>query len=240
MMRRPILLFLFLYCATAQLFAVTEPNLRAVSKNKTVNSDYTTGFSAQRLYVSGGYGLINGNFIVASAIKESVAKGWDNVSVVKRPTWFLRTEYAISPHWGLGINFASGGVGFNVSLDSLTSQNVQVSGNLSYTTWSALARVNYHIFNSNKLDIFIGTGIGYRGNRVRVTSNDPVKDRWNFPVDLGFVSKVIPNTIGIPTLGADFTAGVRYFPHPAVAFYTEFGIAKSIIQGGVSFAFNTR
>lgn len=235
---KSVVFFLFLFCASAQLSASANP-LNPVIPKKSSNktSDYTTGFSAQRLYISGGYGVINGNFIVASALKESVAKGWNEVSVVKRPTWFVRAEYALTPHWGLGINFAHGGVGFDVKLDSLTSQNVQVTGNLNYTTWSALARVNYHIFTSNAVDVFVGTGIGYRANRVRVSSNDPVKDRWDFPVDLGFVSKVIPKTLGIPTVGADVTAGVRYFPYPSLAFYTEFGLAKSIIQGGVTLSF---
>jgi hypothetical protein len=54
---------------------------------------------------------------------------------------------------------------------------------------------------------------------------------------LGFVSKVIPKTLGMTTVGADVTAGVRYFPYPSLAFYTEFGLAKSIIQGGVTLSF---
>lgn len=234
----PVAFFIFLFCASAQLSVRANPIKLGGPKISAAKKDEgITGFSAQKLYISAGYGVINGNFIVASALKESVGKGWNEVSVVKRPTWFIRSEYALTPHWGLGINFAHGGVGFDVRLDSLTSQNVQVTGNLTYTTWSALTRVNYHIFTSNAVDVFLGAGIGYRANRVKVTSNDPVKDRWNFPVDLGFVSKVIPNTIGVPTVGADFTAGVRYFPHPSIALYTEFGLAKSIIQGGVTLSF---
>lgn len=195
------------------------------------------GFTQGKVYISMGYGLINGNFIVANAIKNSVAKNWDNVTLQKRPTWMAKAEYALTPHWGLGAHFAIGGLGADASLDSFLSTGVKVSGNLRYTTWSLLARVNYHIFAENNFDLYIGTGIGFRANNLRVTSNDNLTDRWDFPVDLGFIEKRIPSTLSIPTVGADFTLGMRYHVLPPLAVYAEFGVAKSIVQAGATLRF---
>lgn len=195
------------------------------------------GFTKGKVYVSMGYGLINGNFIVANAIKKSVAKNWDNVGLQRRPTWMAKAEYALTPHWGLGAHFAIGGLGVNASIDSFISPGVRISGDLRYTTWSLLTRVNYHIFAENNFDLYVGAGIGFRANNLRVTSNDNLTDRWDFPVDLGFVEKRIPNTLSVPIIGADFTVGMRYHILPPVAVYAEFGVAKSIIQTGATIRF---
>lgn len=199
--------------------------------------DEGTGFTQGRLYLSGGYGLINGNFIAANALKKSVGKNWENISLNKRPTWMVRAEYALTPHWGLGLNFATGGLGVHASLDSFISPDVRISGDLKYSTWSLLTRVNYHILADNKFDLYVGLGIGYRGNKVTVTSNDNITDRWNFPVDLGFIEKRIPNTLRIPFVGADFTVGFRYHVLPALAVYAEAGVAKSVLQTGITLGF---
>lgn len=208
-----------------------------VASSRTGWGDDAPGFSQGRVYISMGYGLINGSFIAANAIKRSVAKNWDNLSLSKRPIWMAKAEYALTPHWGLGAHFAIGGIGVNATLDSFISPGVRISGELSYSTWSLLTRVNYHIFTESNFDLYVGAGIGFRANNLRVSSNDNLTDRWNFPVDLGFVEKRIPKTLSVPTIGADFTMGMRYHILPPLAVYAEIGVAKSIFQAGATFRF---
>ena len=196
-------------------------------------SAFTKGHS----YVSGGYGLINANFILARTLDKSLKNGWDEVRFSKVPNLYLKGEYALSNHLGLGLNIATGGLIAHVAIDSLNNQNVQIAGDLTYRSWSALARVNYHVLNDGVWDLYMGLGIGLRMNTVRVTSNDPITDRWNFPVNLGVVEKRIPNAFSFPSVGADLTLGVAYKISKNVAFFTEMGMAKSALQAGFRVGF---
>jgi len=91
--------------------------------------------------------------------------------------------------------------------------------------------------NKTEHRLYIGLGVGVRMNTVRVNSNDPLSDRWNFPVNLGFVEKRIPNSLSLPSLGADLTFGLAYSINPAISVYTEMGMAKSALQAGLRVGF---
>ncbi len=192
------------------------------------------GFTQGKFYFSAGIGTVNLNYVLASKLKNSIAPNWKHVTIDKRNTWYGKAEYAITPHLGLGLDLAYSGLDVNVSMDSVTSLNIPISGKLSYRTWSALARVNYHILEENNFDFYLGLGIGYRANNLSVTSNDTKTDRWNFPVDLGFITKRIPHTLRVPTIGGDLTLGMRYHILPPVAIYAELGLAKTFLQVGVT------
>lgn len=190
-------------------------------------------FSKEKTFVSVGYGLMNANFILANTLEKSLLNGWDEVNFSKVPNWYIKGEYALSNHVGVGVNVATGGLIAHVFVDSLNNQSVRIAGDLTYRTWSALARFNYHALSNEKWDIYLGAGLGLRMNTVAVSSNDPLTDRWNFPVNLGFVEKRIPNKLSVPTIGADFTLGFAYHFSPAIAAYTEMGMAKSAMQAGI-------
>lgn len=110
---------------------------------------------------------------------------------------------------------------------------MQIAEDLTYRSWSALARINYHVLNDDVWDLYMGLGIGLRMNTVRVTSNDPITDRWNFPVNLGIVEKHISNSLSFPSVGADLTLGLAYKLPKTMAVYTEMGMAKSALQAGL-------
>lgn len=208
---------------SGQEFARAEVDYSAFTKGKT--------------FVSGGYGLINANFIMAKTLEKSLLNGWDEVNFSKVPNVYVKGEYALSNHVGVGLNIATGGLIANVFLDSINNQNVRIAGDLTYKSWSALARINYHALNHNQWDLYIGLGVGVRMNTVKVNSNDPLSDRWNFPVNLGFVEKRIPNSLSLPSLGADMTMGLAYSINPAISVYTEMGMAKSALQAGLRVGF---
>lgn len=196
-----------------------------------------SAFTKGNTYISGGYGLINANFIMARTLEKSLMKGWDDVNFSKVPNIYIKGEYAVSNHVGVGVNVATGGLIAHVAIDSVNNQNVRIAGDLTYRSWSALARINYHALNSEKWDLYLGLGVGLRMNTVKVTSNDPITDRWNFPVNLGILERRIPNSISFPSIGADLTMGLTYHLSPSVALYSEVGMAKSAMQAGFRVGF---
>ncbi|MBM3921192.1 MAG: hypothetical protein FJ347_08220 [Sphingomonadales bacterium] len=198
--------------------------------------DYSA-FTKGKTYISGGFGLINANFILARTLEKSLLGSWKEVNFSKVPNVYVKGEYAVSNHLGVGLNIATGGLVAHVAMDSLNNQNVRIAGDLTYKSWSTLARINYHVLNDGVWDFYMGLGIGLRMNTVRVTSNDPIADRWDFPVNLGVVEKRIPSSLSFPSLGADVTLGLAYSLSQNIAFYTEMGMAKSALQAGFRVGF---
>ena len=221
------------FCILAISFNTTMLAAQEVFRSVVPLSAFTKG----NTYISGGYGLINANFILARTLEKSLLNGWDEVNFSKVPNLYAKGEYAISNHMGVGLNVATGGLIANVAIDSLNNQNVRIAGDLIYRSWSALARFNYHVLNDERWDLYVGLGIGLRMNSVKVTSNDPLTDRWNFPVNLGIIEKQIPNSISFPSVGGDVTLGLAYDLSSHVALYTEMGMAKSALQAGLRVGF---
>lgn len=230
-MRKTFLMSVF--AAGNMAWATEVPKLGMPYRTAEWNND-VPGFVKGKIYLSGGIGGLNLNYRIANAMKSSIAPNWKSVEIERRNTWFGKAEYALTPHVGLGVGFSYSGLNINVKMDSVTSMNIPIDGTLKYRTWSALARVNYHIIQENNFDLYIGTGLGFRANNFSVTDNDPIYDRWNFPIDLGIITRKIPHTLSVPTFGADFTVGMRYHILPPIAVYAEFGVAKSFAQGGIT------
>lgn len=230
---RKALLILLLSANIATIFAsdyVPESPTRMQEKDPDA-----LGFAQGRFYVSAGIGVLNLNAALIRGLKNSIAPNWKGMTIDKMPTLFGKAEYAIARHHGVGLNFAYSGLDVNVSMDSLTRFNVPVRGTLSYRSWSLLGRYNFHFIAEKDLDVYLGLGVGFRNSKLTVTDNDPDKNRWNFPIDLGFASKYIPNSLSIPTVGADLTLGFRYNFLPFMGVYGEMGLAKSLLQGGLVF-----
>lgn len=231
-LRKPtIYLLLLLVIFSSKVLSAGGPDLKLPMGKKDWNND-VPGFVKGKIYVAGGYGALNVNALLISTLRNSIAPHWDHVSAGMRPTWFLKGEYAITAHSGVGLYFAHSGLDVNVKLDSVTSMNIPISGKLSYRTWSALARYNYHFIAESNVDLYIGLGIGFRNSTLSVTDNDLNNNRWNFPVKLGAINRIIPHSLSIPTVGGDLTLGFRYHFLPPLAVYCELGLAKSFAQGG--------
>lgn len=123
----------------------------------------------------------------------------------------IKYEYGASEEFGFGINIASYDALMNYKTDnSLTNGRYEYD---SYSTTSIIFRVNYHPVVNKKTDFYVGGGIGYRYARYNEVRNN--------------------DFITIFPVGFELTAGMRYYPIEHLGFYTEIGLAKAIIQGGV-------
>lgn len=189
----------------------------------------TTGVKAQSfgqgsMLVSAGYGF--GNFT------QSLFSAYSNEAGFKYSSFgpvFVKGEYGVSDHIGLGLNIAYMGasVSYNYDVPGL-DQNLNSIVNTyeakwAHTAYSVLARMNIHFANSEKLDPYFGVGVGYRSS----------SDVWS-------TTQANATTLTMPTLipvGFETTLGLRYYPTEHLGVYVEAGGAKAIVQGGLTFKF---
>lgn len=183
---------------------------------------FNGGFSQGRLLLSAGVGT--GNLL--NVISNQLVTG-NRLHYTKTPLLFFKGEYAINKNFGVGLNYAQAGFDLNYRrptdsfFEAQTNNKIPVEMAVKYHTWSVLARANYHFLPEKQFDVYIGMGIGYRHNSFTVSDNDPGKN-WNISLP------------AIPSMGLDATVGVRAYIIPALAVYGEFGMAKGIVQGGLT------
>ncbi len=182
-------------------------------------SGMAQSFSMGNNNVSVGYGI--GNFIQAGF---SSYKNYDEYSFKASGPFFLKYEHALSDRIGIGINIAY--VGATVSyLDKSyivdTTSMTFYKQTINWSSYSILTRFNFHFANSEKFDPYMGIGVGYRGAIWKYTDNDPNYD------NSASVSSWFP-------LGFETTIGARYYFSPAIGAYMEFGLAKALLQFGLT------
>lgn len=145
---------------------------------------------------------------------------------------FAKLEYGFDDKVSMGINFAymKNTIGYTQEGFQDTSAYFY-NADLSCTTWSILARVNYHIGNNDKIDPYIGIGLGYRAVNWNYTDTDPfdINDRNQSNLELNLIPSF--------PLGMDLTFGARIMPIPQFGLFAEVGVAKGIIQGGITASF---
>lgn len=173
----------------------------------------TTNFSV-------GYGA----FSYGNIILNLVTKNLKDVNIAKAGPLFIKGEYAVADNFtvGLNVNYSTASSGFK--LDSIKYVG-KYSGDFSMRSTSIIGRANYTIpFAEDKAGFMIGGGVGYRGVRFSYTDDNP-----QTPVDGGF-SFPLPVTF-------ELTFGVRYYITQNIGLYTEFGLTRSILQGGITARF---
>ncbi|HYV95460.1 MAG TPA: outer membrane beta-barrel protein [Chitinophagales bacterium] len=136
---------------------------------------------------------------------------------------YIKGEYCIADHLGLGINFAwssSKATYISEGLDS-NFNSVDYDYEIKRSTYSILARINYHFGDFEKFDPYVGGGLGYRNANWTFSDNDPSSSG---------TSDIIPNLF---PFGFELTIGGRYYFSDNFGVYAELGFAKSPIQGGL-------
>lgn len=186
----------------------------------SVSSVNAQVFREKAFFISTGYGAGNLGIAVFN----------DLGSVLETKSFgpmHIKSEYAVSEHIGIGLNFAF------ASADLLTEDEVtfinqegmqeKLRWDAEWTSWSLLARVNFHMGHHEKIDPYWGVGIGFRDWTYDAISNNP-----NLEASKG--SALI-------NLGFETTFGLRVMPHENIGLFTEFGISKSLFQVGITAKF---
>ncbi len=181
---------------------------------------YATGFQEGNTFISAGYGF--GNF--GLGVLRSLVKTSSSLTDVKFKTkgpFHAKISHAVTNDIEIGVNFAY--ANYSVDWDN-TVNTTDYNTKLTWETWSALLRVNYHFGGDDKLDPYLGVGFGYRNSDYKFTYEDPnntKNESYTSPLHFGF----------------EATLGARYFPIPNLGIYAEVGFAKSIGQIGLTARF---
>lgn len=148
----------------------------------------------------------------------NIANG-DNVKSYYVGPLYGKAEFALSETVGFGIDFAYARGSATYQTQDNEIDSLFYNTNFTYTSYSALARVNFHFGHSDNFDPYTGVGLGYRNANYKYTGGDP---------------DATPSEVnGFNHFGMDFTIGGRYYITENIAIYGELGIAKSPIQVGL-------
>lgn len=168
------------------------------------------------MFITAGFGF--GNLLVTTF----EASGQNNDQLEKRTSTgplFFKFEQALSDNVGFGVNFAL----LRLKNEWTDAIDPSINGVGTYTGWSALARVNYHFKPGKFFDPYMGFGMGYRDDRITETSTDPANPRFDSEVT------VLPFNLGL-----DVTFGFRMMFSENLGMYMETGMAKGVVQLGLS------
>ena len=180
--------------------------------------------SLSPMHTSGSYAVDEGNMIFSLGygspnLSLSLVRGLAPLGVQAKgagPLHF-KFEYMLSDRFGVGLvvnQVASSASWTNDSLGTTYDYSAK------YSSIAFNIRFNWHYFNTDKIDLYAGGGIGYKKNNWSFGGNDQT---W---INNHSFSQLLP-------LGLEVTAGIRYFFTDFIGAYVEVGAAKSIIQGGI-------
>jgi outer membrane protein W len=193
-MKKLILIFLFINCV---------PLLRSQA------------FEKGKGYISAGWGFGNLNQSIYQDDANDVGDKYNSLGPL-----FGKLEYAISNKIGLGINFAY--MKIEIEEPAYWSTSTGYTEKTEFTTMSYIVRFNYHFLEEERVDLYIGAGVGYRSAVTVTTNNDPDASSRNQTEYFTF------------PIGAELTFGARVLVIPnALGMYTEVGFAKGVIQVGL-------
>lgn len=173
-------------------------------------------FQQERSYVNGGYGF--GNFIQTVF---SIYEPYDAFKLKIMGPMFLKYEYAVSDNMGIGVSLAYASASVSYQDNDWTMTNGEVfKEQIDWSTYSILARMNFHFGDHDVIDPYWGFGMGYRIANWKYSNNDP---DYNSDIEIG---NFFP-------LGFETTFGCRFMFAESFGLYTEVGIAKAIFQVGL-------
>lgn len=195
----------------------------------------TLAFNAGKIILSFGYGYPN---IDKWAFDNYFLYNRNNTykSMGLGPFHF-RAEYGLSNKIGIGIslNYNTYGGTWRENYASNNGLGYIQQGTYNFNkkiySLTGLIRFNYHVFTTKKLDPYFAFGAGFKTIQKSFSSDAP--DYVNSYYDNN------QNDYGISDLPAAFeaVAGMRYYFTPHIGIYSEIGIAKSLVQAGISIGF---
>ena len=211
---------------------------QAVNPGDGVGNAKQETWSQNFLTVAGGFGNGNLLYVGLKALENAMPSSGDtqliNVGVSRSPLTFFKVEYRIKPKHSLGLNFAHSDFSIHGDVKDSFFYNdlgipVQTNLNVHYLSTSCNLRYNYFFNPEAKVKCYIGASIGIRGNRISVSSNNPLFKKNIANVGLRLAS--------VPSVGGDFTLGFRGNIYKSLMLFGEVGAAKALFQAGIACQF---
>ena len=175
-------------------------------------------------YVSAGAGFPN----LPRLYFNSVSNSLENFEASGSGPFHLKYENRVSRWFGVGasVNYMSYKVTYisERAFDTAAGRIVPNHVNISSSNTAINLRGNVHFINPEKhgkVDVYFGMGLGYKFGKPKLTATVPESTP----------------SIELPAytnIGFETTFGFRYYIQDHVGFYTELGVAKSVIQAGAT------
>jgi hypothetical protein len=222
------------FCSTAKAQTTSTGQSVNPSENQTEVAPGDQNF----LTVAYGFGRGNLIYAVLKSLESTIPPDPNaeliNVNVSKSPISFFKVEYRLKPRHSLGLNIAHNTFSINGDVKDSFFYNdfgsiVQTSVGVKYSSTSCNIRYNYFFNPDDKLQCYIGVSMGIRGNNISVNSNNPFFGKNINGLGLTLAS--------VPSIGGDFTFGLRGDIYKSLMLFGEVGAAKAIIQGGLAYRF---
>jgi hypothetical protein len=204
--------------------------LFAMSFVLTYQTKGQEAFDKGKTVVTVGYGVPN----LARVGLRLIYGGYQGYSVSGFGPILVKGDYGILKNLGIGavIGYSSTKLSFDQT-DSYYDYNTGYSQSYTYREslkWTSLslgAHANYHFVRKEKVDVYVGGGLGYTINNITYSNNDPYNQ------NPGSYIAYSPNAIFYAV-----TIGMRYYFTPNIGIYAEGGIEKgALLQGGLALKF---
>ena len=183
--------------------------------------------------MSAGLGTINTMYWLLD-----FGQQYGEFSMDKKNNVFVKAEKMLTLRSGIAINYAQAGVDVlaNLKTDSFFNSELQkfvpTEVTIKYRTQSINVRYNLHFAPSEKFDPYLGISMGVRFNSIDGSVNNPIKGFSDFNLNIPF--------IGFTTPGGDLTLGFAGNLFNGIGYYAELGIAKALLQGGISITLDSK
>ncbi len=229
-----------LICCVSFFCSTVKAQTNSTDQSVNPSENQTEVAPNDQNFLTVAYGFGRGNLIYAvlksleSAIPTDPNAELINVNVSKSPISFFKVEYRLKPRHSLGLNIAHNTFSINGDVKDSFFYNdmgsiVQTSVGVKYSSTSCNIRYNYFFNPDDKLQCYIGVSMGIRGNNISVNSNNPF-----FRKNINGLGLTLAS---VPSVGGDFTFGIRGDIYKSLMLFGEVGAAKAIIQGGLAYRF---
>ncbi len=186
-------------------------------------------FDKGKTVVTMGYGVPNlarvGLKIIYGPYPEYKVTGFGPILV--------KGDYGVLKNLGVGavIGYASSKITYSENDyyydNNGYSQLYTYQESIAWTSISVGAHANYHFVRKEKLDVYVGGGLGYTINNFVYSNNDPYYGTTRTYATYNPSSVFYAATIGL-----------RYYFTPNIGIYAEGGIEKgALLQGGLALKF---
>ncbi len=183
---------------------------------KNASAQFPVPFEQDTYYITTAYGVLT----PISIFNYILLKNDTIIKTKQIGPVYLKYEKSVGNDFGLGINLSYVYNQWEAPGQSYSN----TSSFLKRHSYSALVRLNYHLYNKRYYDLFTGFGIGFR--RADLIYNIEVPDSIGKPISF--------------PIGFEFGIGGKYFLNPDLALYFELGASKSFLQGGLTYSFRSK
>jgi len=177
-----------------------------------------------RVLIDGYFGFPN---LWSSAVKRAVELDFspEGLTTQSAGPFGGRVEYMFTDHMSAGVDFtyATTSLAFTTNGQDLNGNPATYSYSASLNRPRVLARFSYHLGNEPKFDPYFTVGMGYKGARLQIETDDPIFNEQDFTIPFNLP---VAFRLGF---------GMRYMFTDYVGIHGEIGVGGALASGGLSF-----